>query len=162
MRYLLLCLSLCFLACNAERSVNDNDNSSNTNLGDIAERLPQQPPAERKAPRPLSDLIQIEQPLPNKDIQSPLIVKGKARGQWFFEGDFPVKLIDKDDKTIATGIASAQGKWMTTDFVPFELQLTFDQAPDDERGYLVFEKSNASGKPQHDRSYRLPVLFPPK
>ncbi|MCR9100129.1 MAG: hypothetical protein NXI25_09270 [bacterium] len=29
-------------------------------------------------------------------------------------------------------------------------------------GYLVFQRSNASGLPENDRAFRLPVLFPPK
>lgn len=112
--------------------------------------------------RPIGDLIKIEKPLPNMDISSPLKVKGEARGQWFFEGDFPVVLEDSNGKTLARGVAKAQGRWMTSEFVPFELTLTYDDVPDDERGYLVFQRSNASGLPEHDRSFRLPVLFPPK
>ncbi len=117
------------------------------------------PEQERK---PLSDLIRVEQPLPNNEISSPLQITGEARGQWYFEGDFPVVLQDMDYNTLATGVAQAKGRWMTTDFVPFELTLEYGDAPDDERGYLLFKKSNASGKPEMDRSYRVPVLFPPK
>lgn len=116
-------------------------------------------PSEEKTP--ISDLIQVETPLPNQDIRSPLTIRGKARGQWYFEGDFPVRLMDKNGKKLATGIARANGQWMTRDFVPFELSLEFD-APETERGYLLFEKSNASGKPEHDRHFRLPVLFSPR
>lgn len=112
--------------------------------------------------RPLSDLIKVNQPLPNDDIDSPVKIEGKARGQWYFEGDFPVELQDKDYNTIATGIAQAQGQWMTTNFVPFQLTLEYEDAPDDERGYLVFQRSNASGRAAQDRAYRLPVLFPPE
>jgi hypothetical protein len=112
--------------------------------------------------RPIGDLLKIEKPLPNMDISSPLKVEGEARGQWYFEGDFPVVLEDRNGKILARGVAEAQGRWMTSDFVPFELTLTYDDAPDDERGYLVFQRSNASGLPEHDRSFRLPVLFPPK
>ena len=118
--------------------------------------------APERAKPPLSDLIEIQQPMPNESIRSPLTIQGKARGQWFFEGDFPVQLQDKDYNTIATGIAEADGQWMTSNFVPFELEMSFEDAPDDERGYLVFQKANASGKPALDRSYRLPVLFPQK
>lgn len=106
----------------------------------------------------IGNLIRVEQPLPNQDVGSPLTVKGKARGYWFFEGSFPVTLEDKDGKTLASGIAEAQGKWMTEGFVPFQLTLEFD-SPGDERGYLVFEKANPSGLPENAREFRLPVIF---
>ena len=110
----------------------------------------------------VTEMIEIEKPLPNQDIRSPLTIKGKARGMWYFEGDFPVALVDKDGNTIAEAIATAQGKWMTEDFVPFSATVRYDNAPDDERGYLVFHRDNPSGLPEHDMQYRQPVLFPPK
>lgn len=109
----------------------------------------------------ISEIIKVERPLPNQDIKSPLKITGKARGFWFFEGSAPLKLVDKDLKILATGYVSAKGEWMTEDFVPFEGELKFE-SPDDERGYLIFSRANASGKPEHDRVYRIPVLFPPK
>lgn len=111
--------------------------------------------------RPLSDLIQVEKPGPNMDVGSPLTVEGRARGYWYFEGSFPIELVDKDYQTLTTGIAQAQGSWMTEDWVPFKATLTYD-VPDDERGYLIFRRANASGKPQHDRGYRRPVIFRPR
>ncbi len=106
----------------------------------------------------ISGFIRVEQPLPNEDIQSPLTIKGQARGYWYFEGSFPVTLMDKDGKTLATGIAEARGKWMTEDFVPFQLTLEYD-SPGDERGHLIFQKANPSGMPENDREFRLPVIF---
>lgn len=31
------------------------------------------------------DLVILESPLPEAQISSPLLIKGKARGQWFFD-----------------------------------------------------------------------------
>ncbi len=111
--------------------------------------------------REISNLIKVENPMPNAEVQSPLTIRGKARGFWYFEAEAPFKLVDKDYKTLAVGSVTAEGDWMTEDFVPFEAEISFE-APSDERGYLVFSRSNASGKPEHDRVYRIPVLFPPK
>lgn len=111
--------------------------------------------------KPISDLIKIEQPLPNQEISSPLKIKGEARGYWFFEAEAPFKLVDKDYKILATGSMKAQGEWMTEGFVPFEAEVSF-KAPEDGRGFLIFSRSNASGLPEHDRMYRLPVLFQTK
>ncbi len=111
--------------------------------------------------REISDLIRVESPLPNIEITSPLKVKGKARGYWFFEADAPIVLLDKDGKKLGESFITAKGSWMTEDFVDFSGNIQFD-APDDERGYLVFKRANPSDKTENDREYRIPVLFPPK
>lgn len=109
-----------------------------------------------------SDYLQIENPLPNIEIASPLKIKGKAKGAWFFEAQAPVELVDKDGKVLAQASIKTKGNWMTDDFVPFSGELQFENAPDDERGYLIFNRANPSGKPENEMEYRLPVLFPPK
>ena len=67
-----------------------------------------------------NNFVHLETPQLNQLVQSPLIVKGEAKGNWFFEASFPVFLYDLDGKIIARGIATAKGDWMTTEFVPFE------------------------------------------
>lgn len=109
----------------------------------------------------LSDLIQVEKPLPNMDISSPLQIKGKARGYWFSEGVFHIRMEDTHGHLIAETTAHARGNWMTEDWVRFSSELSFDNAPSDERVYLVFEKANPSGKAENSQEYRLPVLLPP-
>lgn len=116
--------------------------------------------SENTGRRKISELISVKQPLPNATVESPMKITGKARGYWYFEGEAPFKLVDKDYKTLATGSLKAQGEWMTEDFVPFEGEISFEAA-NNERGYLILSRSNASGKPEHDRSYRIPVLFTP-
>lgn len=110
---------------------------------------------------PLPDLLQVESPLPNQDITSPVTIKGKARGTWYFEGSFPVVLLDKDNQILAEGNAKAQSDWMTEDWVPFELILDFE-TPGDERGAIRFKKANPSGIPAKARSYEQPVIFVPE
>lgn len=89
------------------------------------------------------------------------MVKGQARGTWYFEAEFKVLLKDKDNNVLTQSQATAQGPWMTEDFVPFEATLHFD-LPDDESGYLVFQKANPSDMQEHDRSYAIPLIFAPK
>lgn len=108
-----------------------------------------------------TDRIKVEKPLPNMDVTSPLTIKGQALGTWFFEGSAPVQLVDKDGNELASKNIQVQGNWMTEDFVDFSGTMEFE-APDDERGYLVFWKANPSGKVEKQESYRLPVIFPPK
>jgi len=105
-----------------------------------------------------SDLIRLDSPQPNETITSPLTVKGEARGYWFFEASFPVKLLDAKEEVIAIAIAQAKSDWMTEDFVPFEATLEF-QNPGTEKGTLVLEKDNPSGLPENADELRIPVAF---
>ncbi len=111
-------------------------------------------------PEPISELIRVFNPLPNLDITSPYVIKGKAVGPWFHEGSFPIFLYDADKQLLTQVNAEAQGNWMTEEFVPFEATLEFD-APNDELGQLVFVRANPSAKPENDRKYSVPVVLPP-
>ena len=73
-----------------------------------------------------ADLIRVTSPEPYEFIESPLIVTGEARGYWFFEASFPVTLVDWDGLIIAEGYATAEGDWMTEEFVPFTATLEFE------------------------------------
>ncbi len=104
------------------------------------------------------DKIKIFSPLPNGVIVSPVSVRGEARGNWYFEASFPVRLEDASGKILISTYATAQGEWMTEDFVPFELNLIFEPAKTD-RGTLIFQKDNPSGLPEHADTLRMPVRF---
>ena len=106
----------------------------------------------------INDLIRVNAPRANATVTSPLHIEGEARGSWFFEAQFPVKLLDDQDRLLATGVARAQDNWQTEDFVPFALDLEFT-TPTAERGTLVLEKDNPSGLPENDNQVRVPVFF---
>lgn len=91
-------------------------------------------------------------------VASPLTITGKARGSWFFEASFPVKLVDANNKLVANGVAQAKGEWMTTEFVPYSVTLTF-APPATATGTLILQKDNPSGLPANDDEMRLPVRF---
>lgn len=107
---------------------------------------------------PKEDLIIIESPKAYEKISSPLSIKGKARGTWFFEADFPVRLFDENGEEWAVAIARAKTDWMTEDFVEFEAELIFS-TPADPKGYIVFEKDNPSGLPEHADELIMPITF---
>ena len=104
------------------------------------------------------DLIRVTEPDFETAVSSPLLVKGIARGFWFFEASFPVILQDEHGDEIASGIAEAQSSWMTENFVPFKVVLHFSN-PVSERGVLIFKKDNPSGLLEHDDELRIPVTF---
>lgn len=107
---------------------------------------------------PKDELIQIYN-LKNGDlIVSPSIINGKARGSWFFEASFPVKLYDEKGNLITTAIAQAQDDWMTEDFVPFVVTLEFN-LPITKSGFIVFEKENPSGLLEYADELKIPIIF---
>lgn len=107
----------------------------------------------------IANLIRVSNPLPNQIISSPLVIKGEARGSWFFEASFPVVLTDWDGLIIAQGIATAQSDWMTADFVPFTATLTFKNPTYKNNGSLILKKDNPSGLPEHDNALEFPIIF---
>ncbi len=105
-----------------------------------------------------NNLIQVFSPQANEEVSTPLEISGQARGSWFFEASFPVEIQDADKNVIATGIAEAQGDWMTNDFVPFVASLDF-QRPLSKNGYLILKKDNPSGDPSKDDQLIVPIAF---
>jgi hypothetical protein len=99
----------------------------------------------------------VSYPEPGQKITSPLKVSGIARGSWFFEAEFPIKLNGSQGQVLGTAIARAQDEWMTNDFVPFEAELTF--AENSGQGTLILEKSNPSGLPENAGEFAVPVKF---
>lgn len=105
------------------------------------------------------DLIIVDFPIPNSQISSPLTFSGKARGPWFFEASFPVYLVNWDGLIIAQGIATAQGDWMTNDYVPFSGTLEFEKPDYGERGAIIFQKDNPSGLSEYDNALEMSIRF---
>lgn len=108
--------------------------------------------------QPVSELIKVSEPLPDLEIQSPITIKGRAKGFWFFEATAPVELVDSKGKEIAQGYIKTDGDWMTKDWVNFSGEMEFE-IPDDENGYLVFYRSNPSGEAEHAQMFKMPVTF---
>jgi hypothetical protein len=106
-----------------------------------------------------NDHVRISTPLPDQKITSPLLIKGEARGTWFFEADFPVILTNWDGLIIAEHYATAEGKWMTESFVPFTATLEFEKPEYGERGTLILQKSNPTGFPEFDDAVEISILF---
>jgi hypothetical protein len=78
---------------------------------------------------------------------------------WYFEGSFPVELVDQYGNTIASGFVSSQGEWMTKEFVPFLGTLQFNNYIKGQPGKLILKKDNPSGLPENDDSIEVPIVF---
>ena len=106
------------------------------------------------------DLIFIATPRPNAGVVNIVDIHGQARGFWFFEGDFPIRLEDTEGILIAEGFGQAVGEWMTEDFVTFVTSIPFS-VDRDTPAVLVFERDNPSDLPENDDELRLPIILKP-
>ena len=105
-------------------------------------------------------MVRVVTPHSNDLIKSPVTISGQARGNWYFEASFPVKVLDANGKILGQAPAQAQGEWMTTEFVSFLLNLNFATSTT-ATGTVILEKDNPSGLPENAAEVRIPVRFRP-
>lgn len=149
-------------ACSGEEeadSVRPGPVATDTTATDTAAAPPEVPADIQAHIDEHADLIRLESPEPLAVIESPLEVTGRARGSWYFEASFPVVLVNWDGLIIAEGVATADGDWMTEEFVPFRASLEFETPDYGERGTIILQKHNASGLSEHDDALEVPVRF---
>ncbi len=104
-----------------------------------------------------ADLINVESPGPSQEINiSPVQIKGRARGTWFFEGSFPIEIRDNGGNLLASGVAQAEGDWMTEEFVPFSASVPIGSGFNGEAN-LILRKDNPSGLPELDDELHFPI-----
>lgn len=94
------------------------------------------------------------------EIFSPVAITGWARGFWYFEASFPVRLEDEEGNLLGSSLAMAQREWMTEEFVPFLVDLEF-MVSTTTKAFLVLQKDNPSGLAEHDNEVAIPVTLKP-
>jgi hypothetical protein len=107
----------------------------------------------------MTEVIKISNPRPNQSVSSPLTITGQARGTYYFEATFPVRLETEEGQVLVQHYVEAEGEWMTENFVPFTTTLTFTIPSGVTKGILILEKSNPSGLPENAQALRIPVTF---
>jgi hypothetical protein len=108
------------------------------------------------------DLIRTVNIEAGDSVSSPLVITGEARGYWFFEASFPVTIVDWDGKIIAEHFATAEGEWMTEEFVPFTATIVFEtpeQVTPVNRGAIILRRDNPSDLPENDAALEIPIVF---
>jgi Immunoglobulin-like domain of bacterial spore germination len=99
--------------------------------------------------------------LPHRDdvVSSPMAIEGQASGgKWFFEGSFPITVLDGDGKVLGSGKAHALSDWMTTGTVPFSASIIL-KTPHYTTGTVIFKNDNPSGLPENEKSFSIEVSF---
>lgn len=105
-----------------------------------------------------STMVIVDTPAADSAVSSPVKIKGQARGPWFFEAVFPIRIVDDRGKVLGRTQAKAIGDWMTSDLVPFEATLNFAK-PETAAGKIILEKDNPSLLPQNAAEFVIPVKF---
>lgn len=110
-------------------------------------------------------IIVVDSPTVDSTVTaSPLVIKGKAKGSWFFEATAPVSIVNWDGLIIGEGyIKVDEGyDWMTTEMVPFTGTISYDasQLGAYKYGWIIMKKDNPSGEPQFDDSLEFKIFFP--
>lgn len=107
--------------------------------------------------------IFLTNPLPETKFESPLKISGRAPGSWFFEASAPVTITDWDGLIIAEGYVTAEGDWMTTNYVPFSGTVEFTkplcEADYCKRGSFILRKDNPSGESKFDDAIEFMFEF---
>lgn len=91
-----------------------------------------------------------------KSITLPYTIAGSVKGNWFFEGSFPVELADASGHVMKTVLAKTPADWMTADTIPFTVELPAMNY----HGPLMItlRKDNPSGEARLDASFTVSVV----
>lgn len=108
----------------------------------------------------MDDFIRVNTPRPGDAIKSPVRISGEARGFWYFEASFPVRIVSLSGQTITSTFMEAKSEWMTEEFVPFDKIIRFNVTTATP-AEIILSNDNPSGLPENDREIRIPVTLLP-
>lgn len=105
-----------------------------------------------------ADKIVIDAPKPGEAVGTTFTVVGKARGGWYFEASFPLRVLSSQGSLLKEMPVQADGEWMTSEFVPFSETVTL---PPGTKGAatLILHNDNPSGLPENDASVSIPIFI---
>lgn len=107
----------------------------------------------------IPEIMQVDEPQPNAEITTPLILSGSVPGPWYFEGSFPIELRSETGDVLAESIAQSTSTWMTSEPVGFEASLDF-AVNEPTEATLILSEQNARGD-SDIATARLPVILLP-
>lgn len=105
----------------------------------------------------IGDLAVVDAPAPGARVTSPLAITGTAPGNWFFENQFPVRLVDAQGATLAEGPARPRVSWTDPGDKQFDASLTFS-VTQDTPATLVLEE-DMPGEGNEPRTVRIDVVL---
>jgi hypothetical protein len=108
-----------------------------------------------------NDLIRVSFPKAGEHVGGRINVTGIARGTWYFEGEFPIELVDSSGKKIAGASALAQGEWMREEFVPFSASLEY-RTDNEQPAKIILRRNNPSDLREQDAQMEIPIILDPE
>jgi hypothetical protein len=122
---------------------------------------PQPPQPAEPAPAAIAEQsnVIVNAPAPGERVTSPLVVEGTATGDWYFEAQFPAKLVGADGAVLSEAPALAQREWMTEAPVPFRAELAFNVTQETAATLVLQEDMPADNA--SPREVTVPVVLVP-
>lgn len=95
---------------------------------------------------------------PGTEVSGIMMVTGSAPGNYFFEGNILVNILNSDKELLRNGNGNAKTDWMTSGPVGFDAVLDFSDLKKGE-AYIEIHNDNASGLPENDKSVLIPIII---
>jgi uncharacterized alpha/beta hydrolase family protein len=95
----------------------------------------------------------------NQEVSNPILINGRARGDWFLNGSFPVELVDSDGNTIASSTANALSESTTSNYIDFTANLFYTKSSSTINALIILSNNNTSGNQELDQSIFIPVTL---
>lgn len=112
-------------------------------------------PEAAPAAEAVAELASVATPASGARVTSPLQVSGVAPANWFFENQFPVRLIGANGEEIAMAPAHPRVSWTDPGPKEFDAELMFTAAGP---ATLVLEE-DMPGEGNEPRQVRIPVVL---
>ncbi len=104
-----------------------------------------------------SENVRVDSPRIGEAVSKTFRVVGEVRGNWTFEANLPMKVLDPSGEQIGVGFGMTTEDWMTTEFVPFEGKVEVKDYTGPAK--LVLMKDNPSGLPENDDSVEFDIII---
>jgi len=101
----------------------------------------------------------VTTPVADARVTSPLTVSGIAPANWYFENQFPVRLVDAQGEELAAGPATPRVNWTEPGDKEFDATLTFTVTTETPATLVLQEDMPREG--QEPRETRVPVVLAP-
>lgn len=89
--------------------------------------------------------VEIREPAVGSPVSGKFVIKGSVPGFWYFEAITGYKILDKNNIPLTEGTITALSDWMTTQRVPFQLELDTDDIDYVGQAVFVIESENVQG-----------------
>ncbi len=119
----------------------------------------QPPPRQTPVTDAAAPVAIVATPAADARVSSPLRVSGTAPADWYFENQFPVRLVDVQGEEMAFAPATPRVNWTEPGDKPFDAELTFDVSAETP-ATLVLEE-DMLGDNAAPRQVRIPVVLIP-